>query len=735
MKNCIHFKSVLDSGYDAVRIYLEKSARIDLNQETCPYCKNTGCTRHGYYQHQCRDFVNGAVIIRHFRMLRAKCKECGHTHAVRCGIFAAYCRYSLALIREICTASQKSAFSIKTICDSLSLCPRTVSRWKALSSGNAAAFSRPLVAQNSQSGTKPQSPSYERGLPPGMITAWGGYTHELHISCYTFIVLQKPGQRVSGHPHSGRVCELCPSGRKEPPVQDYTVIIGVLKLRGQNVPYRTIGARYGIWANAIELILRRYKSCGHTLEELSVMAPSEVENIFYPASIRSWKKSPDPDFEAIHRRMTEMGKNADLSLIWLEYHRDNPSGYMLSRFYQLYNKYCKDHFGEAGRVKMPVERIPGKNIYIDWAGDKPELVDGPDGGLVKCHIFITTVGLSSLLFGEMFPDEKTPQFIAGVVDALESYGAVPEILVPDNLKTAVTTHTKDRLELNAVFSDLESFYDVVVLPPPPRKPKGKPSVENGVKTVEKKLVEQLREKAPYRSFREANEELSRLIREQNDSTLHRQMSRTQIFENYDRPAMKKFSNYGRFSNCDYKYVQRLADNYHIFYDGHYYSVPYRYVGKSLVLKASGTEIVVCDRDNRFICRHERSYREFPKYVTEDSHMPAEHRYYKELGIRDGAYYRGWAAHYGKYMVQMINRILASAKHEEQMYRSCNGILHMCDDMPHGTVEEAARQCVEASACSYSYFKKILKGMKPGMNDVPAAVPPENTNIRGKDAYR
>ena len=50
-----------------------------------------------------------------------------------------------------------------------------------------------------------------------------------------------------------------------------------------------------------------------------------------------------------------------------------------------------------------------------------------------------------------------PNFIAGTVHALESYGAVPKYLVPDNLKTAITKHTKDELVINSAYQDLENF--------------------------------------------------------------------------------------------------------------------------------------------------------------------------------------------------------------------------------------------------------------------------------------
>ena len=96
-------------------------------------------------------------------------------------------------------------------------------------------------------------------------------------------------------------------------------------------------------------------------------------------------------------------------------------------------------------------------------------------------------------------DEKLPHFIAGTVHALSYYGAVPKYLVPDNLKTAVTMHSKDELVLQSAFSDLETFYDTVILPPPPRKPKGKPTVENHVRFLETHLVEELKEKHLYLS--------------------------------------------------------------------------------------------------------------------------------------------------------------------------------------------------------------------------------------------
>ena len=150
-----------------------------------------------------------------------------------------------------------------------------------------------------------------------------------------------------------------------------------------------------------------------------------------------------------------------------------------------------------------------------------------------------------------------------------------------------------------------------------------------------------------------------------------------------------------------------------------------------------TEIRICDENNKLLCTHPRSYKEFPLYITDDSHMPPEHQYYKELNAHDGAYYRRWASVYGELMVTMIDRILRSVKHEEQAYNSCKGIHHMCTDGPRHIAAEAARNCIDSSACKYTYFKKELGRLMNSRDKTGTSSGrlPEHENIRGRDSYQ
>ena len=256
-------------------------------------------------------------------------------------------------------------------------------------------------------------------------------------------------------------------------MQSYTTIIGVIQMRQNGCSYRVIQNRYHLGAGTVKLILRRYEASGFTLDELNAKEPSEVENIFYPPENLQRKDVPYPDFARYFDRIHSKGSKVNISYCWLQYKEENPDGYEQSQFYELYNRYVEKNYGKRN-VKMAVERVPGEKMYIDWVGDQPFLITNPETGeMIKVHIFATTLGISSLIYAEAFLDEKLNSFITGTVNAIHSYGGVSKYLVPDNLKTAVTKHTKDELVLQSAYSDLEDFYDTIVLPPPDASRKAK----------------------------------------------------------------------------------------------------------------------------------------------------------------------------------------------------------------------------------------------------------------------
>ena len=200
-------------------------------------------------------------------------------------------------------------------------------------------------------------------------------------------------------------------------MQKYSTIIGVIELRQSGIGYRTTKKRYNIGNSTVTLIMNRFHELGLSLEELKAMPPKKVEEAFYPPENLRRAEKELPDFFQIHQRMMAM-ETPDLAFQWLEYKKEHPNGYQLSQFYKLYRDFLRENFGQDS-VSMPVERIPGERMYIDWVGDQPELLTDPATGEIhKVHVFATTLGFSSRVYAEVFLDEKLPSFITGVVHVL-----------------------------------------------------------------------------------------------------------------------------------------------------------------------------------------------------------------------------------------------------------------------------------------------------------------------------
>ena len=243
-------------------------------------------------------------------------------------------------------------------------------------------------------------------------------------------------------------------------MQDYNTIIGSIQMRLNGCQTRSVMDRYKIGSGTLNLIMSRYHANGIPIEELRMMAPKEVENLFYPQKNLQRKDVPLPDFQYYYDRIHAPGSRMNISFCWLDYKEKNPDGYEKSQFYEYFNRFIAENYG-GQKVSMAVNRIPGEKMYIDWVGDQPELLtDTETGEIKKVHIFATTLGVSSLIYAEAFPNEKLPCFIEGCAHAVSFYGAVTKYFVPDNLRTAVTKHTMLMFEqmIEDWFTEEDSAY-------------------------------------------------------------------------------------------------------------------------------------------------------------------------------------------------------------------------------------------------------------------------------------
>ena len=187
-----------------------------------------------------------------------------------------------------------------------------------------------------------------------------------------------------------------------------------------------------------------------------------------------------------------------------------------------------------------------------------------------------------------------------------------KIVRPDNIKSGVTSPNRYEPEANPSYQELAEHYGLAVLPARVRKPKDKPHVENGVQNVERWVLAPLRNRTFF-SIAEANRAIAPLLRELNERTMaHLGKSRRQLFEELDQPALRplpeRVYEFATWKNA------KVNIDYHIAFEGHYYSVPHHLVRQEVRIRATETLIT--------IFQHGKQVAVHPRSQTRDAFRPA-----------------------------------------------------------------------------------------------------------------
>jgi len=483
-------------------------------------------------------------------------------------------------------------------------------------------------------------------------------------------------------------------------------ITEILRLKEMDCGFtlRDIGDAVGCSKTTVGEILKRCKNCGLTYADAVLLSADRLNELIYPDSFGPKQVKEEPNWESIHLRLMS-SKRVNLQYIWEEEYRpEHPDGYSYSRFCAKYSDW-KDENGK--NVIMPQEREPGKELFIDWMGDTlPAVMDYATGEIHDAHFFVTTMGDSSYPFVEAFPNETQMNWNQAHLDAFAWYGGLPKILVPDNCKTAVIHTSLYDPQINQAYLALARHYQLAIMPARIKKPKDKPTVESGVGWLETWLLEWLNNKIYY-SFEALNHDIKERVLELVEKDFqHRPGSRKSNFLALDKPALRPLPK-DSFESYETVPVNSVNNNYHVQYDGFYYSVPHSYYKKSVVIHAYAKKIVIFDSMGNRIAFHSRRF-SGKRYVTEFEHMPANHQAVVEFNRYDGRYYRAQASRIGSHVRQFVNTLLDSAEFEEQAYKSCMAVINFSRKYGNERVDRACEKAIVLNAVTYTTLRNILK---------------------------
>ncbi|MCP5203923.1 MAG: IS21 family transposase [Pseudomonadales bacterium] len=499
----------------------------------------------------------------------------------------------------------------------------------------------------------------------------------------------------------------------------------VLRLKwGKGMSNRQIASSCGIGRPTVAEYLRRAEEAGVSWPLPADLGDVRLEQLLFPpppdlpAQVRGI-----PDWLVVHQELKQ--KAVTLFLLWQEYRAVHPDGYQYSWF-------CDHYRAWQGKldVVMRQDHRAGEKLFVDYAGQTVPIIDRATGEIREAQIFVAVLGASNYTYAEATWTQGLPDWIGSHVRAFRFLGGVPELVVPDNLRSGVSRAHRYEPDTNPTYQDMASHYGVAVLPARVRKPRDKAKVESGVLVVERWILAALRHR-PFFSLLELNAAISELLVKLNNRPFRKLPGcRREHFEQVDRPALQPLPA-EPYVYAEWKKA-RVHIDYHIVVDGHYYSVPYALIKREVEVRITRNTIECFHRGNR-VASHPRSHQK-GRHTTVSAHMPESHR---QAGEWSPERLMKWAARTGPATEKLIRTVMASRKHPQQAYRSCLGILRLGKAYGDERLESACRRALTLGSCRYKSIESILKHRldeQPLEAQQELALPDTHDNIRGPTYY-
>lgn len=397
----------------------------------------------------------------------------------------------------------------------------------------------------------------------------------------------------------------------------------IMRLHSLGQPNRDVAAAVGCSASTVGRVLKAIRKSGLEWPLPESMGDDAIRRIIYPDRYAKRSSFEDPDYKWVHEQLKRKGVTR--SLLYEEYCDlcRETGGSPCSR--TTFNK-GYEAWASSQNITMHIERKPGQKMEVDWAGTKMEIIDRDTGEAVPVSVFVACMPFSGKLYAEGFLGMDSESWLSAHVHAFDFYGGVPEELVPDNCKTAVTSHARGKDPvLNRSYSDLAEHYGCAVCPARVRRPKDKANVEAGVGLVTRRAIAALRDRTFF-TLGELNAALAEKVAAINAAQFTRKPgSRSSVFESQERPELSPLPK-APFQVCSWERATVRGD-YHVAARGSFYSVPFEYAGKVVDIRITQSAMEIFYQDVR-IASHPRSY-EGHSFTTNRAHMPENHVEYLE----------------------------------------------------------------------------------------------------------
>jgi transposase len=487
--------------------------------------------------------------------------------------------------------------------------------------------------------------------------------------------------------------------------------------------YNEVGRTLNISKSVVGKYVSLARAAGVTWEIAQTLSDEDLEARLYRPAVPRASHQLAPDFAVVHQELKRAG--VTLMLLWEEYAQGNPLAYKYTSFCIKYRE-----FALRQQRSMRQIHIAGEKLFVDYAGSTVPIVDAATGEITQSQIFVATLGASNYTFACATLRQTTEDWIGAQVLALEFMGGVPRLVVPDQTRALIKAPDRYDPEPNRTYEEFAKHYGCAVLAARPAHPRDKPKVEGSVLLVQRWILARLRNRRFF-SLAELNRAIAELLLDLNHRPFKKLPGcRRSAFDSLDAPALRPLPA-TRFVISRWKSAKVNID-YHVEYEGHYYSVPHRLVGTKLELRITGL-LLECFASNQRVASHAVSALK-GKFTTVAEHMPASHRAHLEW---TPAKLIAWGQRIGVSTAAVVTWQLEHRPHPEQGYRACLGLLAL---VRRYSAERLEAACTRAMAIRAPNLRSVTNILKSGLDRQPSLFAAtdspaiEHENVRGADYY-
>ncbi len=488
---------------------------------------------------------------------------------------------------------------------------------------------------------------------------------------------------------------------------------------------RQAAAALGISKSTVSEIAMYARDAGVGWPQAATLSDDELQSRLYPPPRPRSSTRREPDYAALHQELKRPG--VTLQLLWEEYRAG--AGEAAYR----YSAFCEKYRAWAKSLKRSMRQIHpgGERLFVDYAGQTVPVVDAGTGEIRRAQVFVAVLGASNYTYACATWQQTAADWVGAIIATLTFIGGVPKLLVPDQPRALIANPDAYEPVTARLMQELGEHYGVAVLPARPGRPQDKAKVEVGVQVVERWILARMRHRRFF-SLVELNRAIAQLLVELNQRAFKRLPGcRAAAFAALDAPALRPLPA-APMVLAQFK-PARVNIDYHVAFEGHYYSVPHQHVGAAVELRITAGTLEVLLRRQR-IAAHALSHI-VGGFTTVAEHMPASHRAHRQW---TPAKLIGWGERVGAATAGVVRWQMEHRTHPEQGYRACLGLMRLAREYGDERLEAA---CARAQSIRAPHYRSVKSILASGLDRRDSSLlggetPPMPThdNVRGPGYY-